>query len=57
MANGGTGCQYPTTNLNNNQAVAIPVLEKICAELECNIGDIMEFANLNAVREERKKRR
>ena len=29
--------------LSNNQAVALSVLEKICAELECNIGDVMEF--------------
>ncbi len=38
--------------LGNNQAVALTVLEKICAELECNIGDIMEFTNLDAVKEE-----
>ena len=29
--------------LSSNQAVALTVLEKICAELECNIGDVMEF--------------
>lgn len=38
--------------LGNNQAVALPVLEKICAELDCNIGDIMEFTDLEAVKEE-----
>ena len=38
--------------LGNNQAVALPVLEKICAELECDIGDIMEFTELESVREE-----
>lgn len=41
--------------LGNNQAVALPVLEKICAELDCNIGDIMEFADLEAVKKELKK--
>jgi DNA-binding Xre family transcriptional regulator len=29
--------------LSSNQPVALPVLEKICIELECNIGDIMDF--------------
>lgn len=38
--------------LGNNQAVALPVLEKICAELDCNIGDIMEFTDLEAVKKE-----
>ena len=28
----------------------MPVLEKICAELECNIEDIMEFNKLDEVR-------
>ncbi len=37
--------------LGNNQAVALLVLEKICAELDCNIGDIMEFTGLEAVKE------
>ena len=41
--------------LGNNQAVALTVLEKICAELGCNIGDIMEFTDLDAVKEELKK--
>ncbi|MCR5796844.1 MAG: helix-turn-helix domain-containing protein [Eubacterium sp.] len=36
--------------LGDNQVVALPVLEKICAELECNIGDIMEFTDLDKVR-------
>lgn len=26
------------------------VLEKICAELDCNIGDIVEFTNLDEVK-------
>ena len=38
--------------LGDNQVVALLVLEKICAHLECNIGDIMEFTDLDAVREE-----
>lgn len=42
--------------LGNNQAVALPVLEKICAELDCNIGDIMEFTDLDAVKKSWKSR-
>ena len=38
--------------LGNNQAVALTVLEKICAELDCNIGDIMEFTDLDTVKKE-----
>ena len=41
--------------LGNNQAVAMPVLEKICAELDCNIGDIMEFTGLEEVKNQLKK--
>ena len=26
------------------------VLEKICAELDCNIGDVVEFTNLDDVK-------
>ena len=37
--------------LSNNQAVAMPVLEKICAVLDCNIGDVMEFTDLSGVKE------
>ena len=29
--------------LGNNEQVALSVLEKICEELDCNIGDVMEF--------------
>ena len=36
--------------MSNNQSVALPVLEKICAELDCNIGDVMEFTALDSVR-------
>ena len=38
--------------LGNNQAVALTVLEKICAELDCNIVDIMEFTDLDALKKE-----
>ena len=38
--------------ITNQEAVAVPVLEKICAELECNIGDIMQFTELEKVKKE-----
>ena len=38
--------------LTREEYVALPLLEKICAELECNIGDIMEFNNLEKIRKE-----
>ncbi len=38
--------------LGANQPVALPVLEKICTELDCNIGDIMEFTKPDKVKEE-----
>lgn len=38
--------------LTKNQHVAMPVLERICAELDCNIEDIMEFNNLDEVKKE-----
>ncbi len=38
--------------LSANQPVALPVLEKICTELDCNIGDIMEFTKPDKVKEE-----
>lgn len=37
--------------LTKNKPVAIPVLEKICAELGCNIEDIMEFTKLDEVKQ------
>lgn len=37
--------------LTKNQQVAMLVLEKICAELDCNIEDIMEFYDLEEVKE------
>ena len=36
--------------MSNEEMVAMPILEKICAELECNIGDVMEFTELETVR-------
>ena len=36
--------------MSNEEMVAMPILEKICAELECNIGDIMEFTELESVK-------
>lgn len=38
--------------LTKNQPVAMFVLERICAELECNIEDIVEFNNLDEVKRE-----
>lgn len=38
--------------LSSNQPVALSVLEKICARLDCGIGDIMDFTELEAVREQ-----
>lgn len=37
--------------MTNEEMVAMPILEKICAELDCNIGDIMEFTELEAVKQ------
>ena len=36
--------------MSNEEMVALSILEKICAELECNIGDIMEFTELDDVK-------
>lgn len=36
--------------ITHEEMVALQILEKICAELECNIGDIMEFTELESVR-------
>lgn len=36
--------------LTNQEMVALSVLEKICAQLDCNIGDIMQFINLDEVK-------
>lgn len=37
--------------MTNEEMVAMPVLEKICAELECSIGDVMEFTELKIVKD------
>jgi len=37
--------------MSNEEMVATSILEKICAELDCNIGDVMEFTELEAVKE------
>ena len=36
--------------MTNEEMVAMTVLEKICAELECDISDIMEFTDLAEVK-------
>lgn len=36
--------------MTNEEMVAMPILEKICAELECNISDIVEFTELEQVK-------
>lgn len=37
--------------LTKEEYVAMPILEKICAELDCNIADVMEFKELDVVKE------
>ena len=36
--------------MTNEEMVAMTILEKICAELECDISDIMEFTALDEVK-------
>ena len=36
--------------LTNQEMVALSILEKICAQLDCNIGDVMQFINLDEVK-------
>ncbi len=36
--------------MTNEEMVSMSVLEKICAELDCNIGDIVEFTALEEVK-------
>ena len=36
--------------MTNEEMVAMSILEKICAELECNIGDIVQFTDLEEVK-------
>lgn len=39
-----TGISSSTlAKMSKNEPVALTVLEKICLNLECNIGDILEF--------------
>ncbi len=39
-----TGISSSTmAKLGKNETVSLEVLEKICRELDCNIGDIVEF--------------
>ena len=33
------------SKLGKNQKVSMEVLEKICKELQCNIGDIVDFVD------------
>lgn len=37
--------------MTNEEMVSLSVLEKICAELECNISDVMEFTGLDGVKQ------
>lgn len=38
--------------LAKEEHVAMSILEKICAELDCNIADVMEFKDLEKVKED-----
>ncbi len=38
--------------LTKEEYVALQVLERICAELDCNISDVVEFTDLDKVKEE-----
>lgn len=38
--------------LTKEEHVAMQVLEKICAELDCNITDVMEFKDLEPIKEQ-----
>ena len=37
--------------MTNEEMVSFSILEKICAELECNISDVMEFTDLKVVKQ------
>lgn len=51
-----TGISSSTmAKLTKEEHVAMPVLEKICAVLDCNIADVMCFTDLDKVREEMEK--
>lgn len=43
--------------LTKEEHVAMPVVEKICAELECNIADMMEFKDLGEIKEKLHKKK
>lgn len=50
-----TGMSSSTmAKLSSNESVTLQVLERICAELRCNIGDVMEFTNLDEMRRDRR---
>ena len=51
-----TGISSSTmAKLTKEEHVAMPVLERICVVLDCNIADVMEFKNLDKVKEEMQK--
>ena len=51
-----TGISSSTmAKLTKEEHVAMPVLEKICAVLDCNISDVMYFTDLDKVKEEMEK--
>lgn len=37
--------------MTNKKMVAMSILEKICAELDCNIGDFMEFIDIEMIKQ------
>ena len=45
-----TNHEVNCSKMTNEEMVAMTVLEKICAELECDISDIMEFTDLAEVK-------
>ena len=46
-----TGISSSTmAKITNQEAVTLSVLEKICAELECNIEDVMQFTYLEEIK-------
>ena len=48
-----TGISSSTmAKLTKEEHVAMPVLEKICAVLDCNITDVVYFTDLDKIRED-----
>jgi DNA-binding Xre family transcriptional regulator len=46
-----TGISSSTmAKITNQEKVALQVLEKICAELDCNIEDVMQFTYLEEIK-------